>query len=243
MSFKHVPNGLCKDVSSTYNNLSKNNGYLENKPTDKNESVLESPKRDSKFNNCLVNNIAMGESSSKHPFIINKCDKNVDCDAIVKIDKILSQQKTNDFSPANLLNNCCKRLSEFEDIMKDAKTSNVNVLVTEQEANNEIRFDSDKFPKSENTRRRENFSYNSFQLFENNVTSGKRGKSTVTHYRNTVDFREGLDLKRLKVQRSEQLSEVEEPDSVMDCDWDKNHRMEDERKQRVITKNLDKNYR
>ena len=38
------------------------------------------------------------------------------------------------------------------DILKDAKTSNANFLVTPQECNNEIHYDSQKFPK-ENVRR------------------------------------------------------------------------------------------
>lgn len=141
------------------------------------------------------------------------------------------------------LNNSSKRLSGFGDIIKDAKTSNVNVLVTEQEPNNEIKFDSDKFPKSEKVRQRETFNFNSFHLFENNVSTGKRGKSKVTHYKSEVDFREGLDLKRLKVQRNEQTQEDNDSDLNMDCDWEKNHRMEDERKHRVSNKSLDKNYR
>lgn len=41
------------------------------------------------------------------------------------------------------------------DIYKDAKTSNVNVLVADSVVNNEIIFDSDKFPKSEISRRRD----------------------------------------------------------------------------------------
>lgn len=53
------------------------------------------------------------------------------------------------------LNNVPPCLHIYEDIMKDAKTSNVNVLVTEQGANNEIVYDSEKFPKHENTRRRD----------------------------------------------------------------------------------------
>lgn len=243
MKYKYIPNGLCKDVSPNLFNFSKNNVFFENKSTNKNEFVLGSSKIDKKINNCEVNNINVGKNSSRHALIINKCDNSSDCNSVEKCDSILPYPKTNAFTPENVLNNCRKRLSDFKDIMKDAKTSNVNVLVTKQRANNEIWFDSDKFPKIENTRRQENFSYNSFQLVDNNETSGKRGKSIVTHYRNTVNFREGLDLKRLKVQRNEESPEADESKAVMDCDLEKNHRMEDERKQRNTTKNLDKNYR
>jgi len=39
----------------------------------------------------------------------------------------------------------------YQDIIKDAKTSNVNVLVPESGVNNEIVFDSEKFPKRRET--------------------------------------------------------------------------------------------
>nr|CAD7260443.1 unnamed protein product [Timema shepardi] len=69
----------------------------------------------------------------------------------------------------------------FQDIFKDAKTSNVNVLVTEQEANNEIRFDSEKFPKYENVRRRDPLDTSNlteYHNFDGKTMSVKRIKET-----------------------------------------------------------------
>ncbi|XP_046671858.1 uncharacterized protein LOC124361861 isoform X3 [Homalodisca vitripennis] len=243
MLLKSLPNGMCKNLSPTHNNLKEAIDSMKTKTPDKNESLSCTPKLDKKINNCEVNEIETPETSYKLPLIVNKYESEEASGSTNRHDQMYSLRNvTKDSLPANILNNCSPRLSGFEDIIKDAKTSNVNVLVTEQEANNEIRFDSDKFPRSENVRRRETFNFNSFHLYENNMTSGKRGKSTVTHYKSTVDFREGLDLKRLKVQRNESQDEGD-GDTIMDCDWEKNHRMEDERKHRVSSKNLDKNYR
>lgn len=72
------------------------------------------------------------------------------------------------------LNNIPPCFRGYEDILKDAKTSNVNVLVTEQGANNEIVFDSDKFPKHESTRRRdalENPNLTEFHNFDGKTVS------------------------------------------------------------------------
>lgn len=246
MMLNHVPNGLCKNISPSHSNLKETNDALKDKLNSKNEPS-GIPKIDQKINNCAISDaVSAGASSnsSKLPLILNKCDSDEQDSFIVKHEQTQSlQNKKSDTYPSVTLNNCSQRLNGFEDFIKDAKTSNVNVLVTEQEANNEIKFDSDKFPKSEKVRRRETFNFNSFHLYENNMTGGKRGKSTVTHYKSTVDFREGLDLKRLKMQRNEQDQEEGDSDSIMDCDWEKNHRMEDERKHRVSNKSLDKNYR
>ncbi|XP_022190095.1 ubiquitin carboxyl-terminal hydrolase 10 [Nilaparvata lugens] len=136
------------------------------------------------------------------------------------------------------LNNYSHCLSNIKDIMKDAKTSNVNVLVTDEEVNNEIKFDSDKYPKSENTRRKESSNVNVFQIYENNTTNGKRVNSTVTQYSSVADFREGLDLKRIKMHRFE----ADAADA--DAEHEKNHKMEHERKNRVLDINLvEKNLR
>ncbi|XP_063243702.1 uncharacterized protein LOC134542986 [Bacillus rossius redtenbacheri] len=70
---------------------------------------------------------------------------------------------------------------ELRDIMKDAKTSNVNVLVTDPEANNEIRFDSEKYPKYEGTRRPhalETANLTEFHDFDGKAVSVKRIKET-----------------------------------------------------------------
>lgn len=64
----------------------------------------------------------------------------------------------------------------YQDIFKDAKTSNVNVLVAESAVNNEIVFDSEKFPKHENARRRdtcENPNLTEFHNFEGKTVSTK----------------------------------------------------------------------
>lgn len=241
---KDVPNISKNITASSHNNF---RDLKDTKPftCDKNE-MLASSKVDKKINNCVVNDIASNYdkvNDSKLPASsLNNCEEE-SSNSVVNNDQTSTTASRKDCSPQNILNNCAQRLSGLEDIIKDAKTSNVNVLVTKQETNNEIRFDSDKFPKSENVRRRECLNFNSFHLYENNVTSGKRGKSTVTHYQNSVDFREGLDLKRLKMQRNEQTESETEAETLMDCDWEKNHRLEDERKHRVNSKHLDKNYR
>lgn len=74
------------------------------------------------------------------------------------------------------LNNIPQCFRGYEDILKDAKTSNVNVLVTEQGANNEIVFDSDKFPKHESIRRRdalENPNLTEFHNFDGKTVSAR----------------------------------------------------------------------
>ncbi|KAI5711727.1 hypothetical protein M8J75_002717 [Diaphorina citri] len=105
---------------------------------------------------------------------------------------------------------------DLKDILKDAKTSNVNVLVTEQEANNEIRFDSEKFPRKE--RRHEVVNVNSFHIYENQ-TSGKRNKSTV-------------DLKRIKMYDEHAKCNSNTPDEK-----EKNFMMEISRK-KYLEKNI-----
>lgn len=61
------------------------------------------------------------------------------------------------------------------DILKDAKTSNANFLVTLQECNNEIHYDSQKFPK-ENIRRMilDNSNLTENHNFDNKSVSVKR---------------------------------------------------------------------
>uniref|UniRef100_A0A0A9X9Q2 ubiquitinyl hydrolase 1 n=2 Tax=Lygus hesperus TaxID=30085 RepID=A0A0A9X9Q2_LYGHE len=107
----------------------------------------------------------------------------------------------------HVMNNSLQQFSGMEDILKTAKTSNINVLNEQQEANNEIRFDSEKYPRRsifDNPRRKgEQFNTNSFHLYENN-TGGKRQKSSVTYFSCAADFKEGLDWKRLKLHSDEQ---------------------------------------
>ncbi|XP_066993985.2 uncharacterized protein [Anabrus simplex] len=122
---------------------------------------------------------------------------------------------------ASRLNNVTKRFCGLQDILKDAKTSNVNVLVTEPEANNEIRFDSDKFPKHDNVRRRdplENPNLTEFHNFDNKTVSVKRIKETNLHFESpetSPDCKCFNNIKRMKLEEQE-----------------KNYRMECERKLR-----------
>ncbi|KAJ8674778.1 hypothetical protein QAD02_010564 [Eretmocerus hayati] len=73
--------------------------------------------------------------------------------------------------------NCEIGSDEFNDIIKDAKTSNANFLVTSEECNNEIHYDSQKFPK-ENSRRivLENANLTENHDFDNKNVSVKRIK-------------------------------------------------------------------
>lgn len=61
---------------------------------------------------------------------------------------------------------------------------------------------------------------NTFHLYENNV-HGKRGKSTLTKFATGANLKEGLDLKRVKLN-----SPTDEPE-------EKNKRMESERQQKL----------
>lgn len=67
--------------------------------------------------------------------------------------------------------------NKFIDIIKDAKTSNTNFLVTPQEYNNEIHYDSQKFPK-DNLRRMalDNTNLTENHDFDNKTLSIKRIK-------------------------------------------------------------------
>ncbi|XP_073985915.1 ubiquitin carboxyl-terminal hydrolase 19-like isoform X3 [Rhodnius prolixus] len=137
----------------------------------------------------------------------------------------------------SLNNTDTAKISSLEDIVKNAKTSNVNVMVTEEEANNEIRFDSEKYPRIDIPRRRtEGRSVNTFHLYENNV-HGKRGKSTLTKFATGANLKEGLDLKRVKL--NSPTDEPEEKNKRMESERqqklsdDKNKRMESERKESI----------
>lgn len=95
-------------------------------------------------------------------------------------------------------------LHGLQDIMKDAKTSNVNVLVEDQDANNIIRFDSDKFPRHDTAKVRELTNPNLLETydFDSKSVSVKRIKDTnLTLEQRDSDNAEsgGLDLKRIKL--------------------------------------------
>ncbi|KAK7793466.1 hypothetical protein R5R35_013843 [Gryllus longicercus] len=125
---------------------------------------------------------------------------------------------------ADRLNSVTQCFRGLQDILKDAKTSNVNVLVTEQEANNEIRFDSEKFPKHENLRRRdplENPNLTEFHNFDSKTVCVKRIKETNLLHE-SMDHAAECDkcfnnIKRIKLE-----------------DQEKNFRMECERKLRCL---------
>lgn len=110
--------------------------------------------------------IAMDESGSN---IISDNALKKDTKSMVLSDK--SKLEKNEVASLNNIPQCFRG---YEDILKDAKTSNVNVLVTEQGANNEIVFDSEKFPKQESSRRREaleNPNWTEFHNFDGKTVS------------------------------------------------------------------------
>ena len=129
---------------------------------------------------------------------------------------------------AHQLNNVAPCFRGLEDILKDAKTSNVNVLVTEQEANNEIRFDSEKFPKYENARRRDPLempNLTEYHNFDGKTVSVKRIKETNL-LQEPLECSEELDLESSKCFNNIKRMKLEERE--------KNFRMECERKLRGL---------
>ncbi|PSN45203.1 hypothetical protein C0J52_07148 [Blattella germanica] len=129
---------------------------------------------------------------------------------------------------AHQLNNVSPCFRGLEDIMKDAKTSNVNVLVTEQEANNEIRFDSEKFPKYELTRRRDPLempNLTEYHNFDGKTVSIKRIKETNL-LQEPLECSEELELESSKCFNNIKRMKLEERE--------KNFRMECERKLRGL---------
>lgn len=117
-------------------------------------------------------------------------------------------------------------LNGLQDILKDAKTSNVNVLVEEQEANNTIRFDSDKFPRHDTAKVREIANPNLLETydFDSKTVSVKRIKDTnLTQDQRDSENAEsgGLDLKRIKLTeqnncRKEQMSSLLDDADLID---------------------------
>ncbi|KAJ9574660.1 hypothetical protein L9F63_008192, partial [Diploptera punctata] len=129
---------------------------------------------------------------------------------------------------AHQFNNVSPCFRGLEDILKDAKTSNVNVLVTEQEANNEIRFDSEKFPKFENVRRRDPLempNLTEYHNFDGKTVSVKRIKETNL-LQEPLECSEELDLESSKCFNNIKRMKLEERE--------KNFRMECERKLRSL---------
>ncbi|RZF43319.1 hypothetical protein LSTR_LSTR001580 [Laodelphax striatellus] len=236
-----------EDMDSNDIPHTNNNNVLMSDVDSDDKTFVEKLNGENESGSIEKNNLGLNEDQSKakqsseYSVNINSPlkSKNVSGSSFIKSRLVGNNLKSNEngikSDNNSALNNYSHRLSNIKDIMKDAKTSNVNVLVTEEEANNEIIFDSDKYPKSENSRRKESLNYNLFQIYENNATNGKRVNSTVTQYSSVADFREGLDLKRVKMRRFE---------ADTDSDQEKNLRMEHERKNRVIDINLvEKNLR
>nr|XP_018899838.1 PREDICTED: ubiquitin carboxyl-terminal hydrolase 15-like [Bemisia tabaci] len=193
---------------------------------------------------CDINNVVESQ-------LVKNC--NVENEQTLKISKInnckqeVSMQRGPRGCPKtakDVLNNAqSPRLTGYEDIMKDAKTSNVNVLVTKPEANNEIRFDSEKFPRHEKFRGRDSINFNTFQVYENN-TNGKRGKSTMTYF-NSVSDTDGLDFKRIKMNDSSSVSNLLDKNHQLECErkvdinlLEKNVRIEEERKKKLINSSM-----
>ncbi|XP_058798779.1 ubiquitin carboxyl-terminal hydrolase 4-like isoform X2 [Phymastichus coffea] len=108
-------------------------------------------------------------ANSPHNSPLNEDEETLDSDEIVDPKSSFNH---NDMKELRQL-----RLNKFNDIAKDAKTSNANFLVSPQECNNEIHYDSQKFPK-ENSRRitLENANLTESHDFDNKNVSGKRLK-------------------------------------------------------------------
>lgn len=223
-----------------------NNNNNNNSTIDKSDNVFATTKSEKILNKEVINDIS---GTNNNISICNSSNSSCNVenvsllvDAKIKMNSC-SDMKSIVLHSEGVLNNSTHRLTGLHDIIKDAKTSNVNVLVTEQEANNEIVFDSEKFPRSEKTRRRETTNFNMFHIYENNTAGNKRGKTTVTHYNCVTDFREGLDMKRLKMHRNSDHG-LDTENLLLECDKEKNQRMENERKHRIADNNLlEKNYR
>lgn len=92
-------------------------------------------------------------------------------------------------------NDCDEKLNYMDDIFKEAKTSNINVLVTQSEANNEICFDSEKFPKKE--RRRNISKTNNCDTYSSLTNSLQKNSDSFCDPE--ASFGDDLDLKRIKV--------------------------------------------
>ncbi|KAK9506931.1 hypothetical protein O3M35_008779 [Rhynocoris fuscipes] len=207
-----------------------------------------------KINESNIINDLMGDNNAKKSNIKLNSTKNKPTSELNNFEECSSKNITfiNNVSYSdsiittnNALNNSDAKLTSLEDIVKNAKTSNVNVMVTEEEANNEIRFDSEKYPRIDYYPRRKNegCAVNSFHLYENNII-GKRCKSTLTKYSSGETLKEGLDLKRVRL--NSPSDEPEEKNKRMESERqqklsdDKNKRMESERKECIINEFKDR---
>lgn len=136
-------------------------------------------------------------------------------------------------SMSHEINSTC--FDKFDDILKDAKTSNANFLVTPQECNNEIHYDSPKFPK-ENRRKviqvLENTNLTENHDFDNKNVSVKRIKEVNCHRSNSshegttssgseMEYDSGLEkcnVKRMRLDDKEKNHKKEQLDlSSVQC--------------------------
>jgi hypothetical protein len=110
-------------------------------------------------------------ANSPHSSPLNDDEETLDSDEVIDRNSSFIHNGMQEFL------NCEIHLDKFNDIAKDAKTSNANFLVTPEECNNEIHYDSQKFPK-ENTRRiiLENTNLTENHDFDNKSVSIKRIK-------------------------------------------------------------------
>jgi len=88
--------------------------------------------------------------------------------------------------------------------LKDSKTSNVNVAVDDDEPNNTIKFDSDKYPRNDLSIKQRDahpkHNLASTYNFDNKTVSTKRLKATnLLQDRSAGSSGDGLDFKRIKL--------------------------------------------
>lgn len=106
------------------------------------------------------------------------------------MDELISKDDDDEKKPI-----LANKLNYIQDILKETKTSNVNVLVKETEANNEICFDSGKFPKKERRRNLAKTNYHDIYANDTNVVQ----KDSGSYFDSESNFDDNLDLKRIKV--------------------------------------------
>ncbi|XP_065212556.1 ubiquitin carboxyl-terminal hydrolase 4-like [Planococcus citri] len=123
------------------------------------------------------------------------------------------------------------KLNYIQDILKETKTSNVNVLVKETEANNEICFDSGKFPKKERRRNIAKTNYHDIYANDTNVVQ----KDSGFYFGSESNFDDNLDLKRIKVNHlTKEKNCLMEDQNYKDTQMEKNVRLANERKMKIL---------
>lgn len=117
-------------------------------------------------------------ANTPHGSPLNEDDEEtLDSDEIVDTKTSFILNKTHDHTDSSFVQETFSSLDGIYDILKDAKTSNANFLVNQQECNNEIHYDSQKFPK-DNSRRMalDNSNLTENHDFDNKILSIKRIK-------------------------------------------------------------------